>query len=183
MPLTVAQILQLYAEQGNLPYGDEPVSQLEHALQCATLAETAAESPEMILACLLHDLGHLLHHLGRDVGEQGIDDRHEYRVIPYLKPLFEPAVLEPIRLHVQAKRYLCAVDPDYWSRLSEVSKTTLNLQGQIFSEAEAEAFMAQPYAKEAVQLRLYDDHAKQLDYKTPDLAHFTDLLYACCAQL
>ena len=94
MPLTVAQILQLYAEQGKIPYGDEPVSQLEHALQCATLAETAAESPEMILACLLHDLGHLLHHLGRDVGEQGIDDRHEYRVIPYLKPLFEPAVLE-----------------------------------------------------------------------------------------
>jgi len=179
MTLTIAQILQLYTEQGQLPYGDEPVSQLEHALQSAALAEAAQEPAEMILACLLHDLGHLLHTLGRDAGEQGIDDHHEQRVIPYLKALFEPPVLEPIRLHVQAKRYLCAVDPGYWSRLSEGSKTTLNLQGPIFSAAEAEAFIAQPYAKEAVQLRLYDDQAKQLEAETPDLNHFTDLLYSC----
>ena len=177
--LTLPEIAELLTTQGHLPYGDEPVSQLAHALQCATLAEQAQAPPTLIAACLLHDLGHLLHSFGADATAQGIDDRHEYRVIPYLRSPFSLAVTEPIRLHVQAKRYLCATQPDYWQNLSENSKQTLVLQGGIFSAHEAGEFIAQPYAQEAIQLRQWDDQAKQIDMETPDLAHFLATLERC----
>lgn len=160
-------------------YGREAVSQLEHALQCAALAEAAGESNEMITACLLHDLGHLVHNLGEQLADQEIDDRHEYRAIPYLRHLFRENLTEPIRLHVDAKRYLCFADQDYWATLSAASKRSLELQGGIFSAEEAEAFINQLYAKEAVQLRIWDDHAKVPDQVTPDLAHFTQIMKAC----
>lgn len=176
---SISDICQRFRDCGQRPYGSAPITQLEHALQCAALAEAADQPNEMIAACLLHDLGHLLHTLGNRAADQGIDDRHEYRVIPYLKPLFGPAVLEPIRFHVQAKRYLCAVDPTYWNSLSSGSKETLALQGGIFSDAEASAFISQPYAREAVQLRRWDDQAKIVGLSTPDLEHFVKTLSAC----
>lgn len=177
--LTIPDIFKLYRERGNLPYGNEAVSQLDHALQCATLATAAGQPPEMIAACLLHDLGHLLHNFDVDATERGIDDRHELRAIPCLQALFSLAVLEPIRLHVQAKRYLCAVDRNYWSTLSDGSKDTLQWQGGIFSEVAAHAFMSQPYAEEAVRLRLWDDQAKVVGLETPELVYFAPMLEAC----
>jgi phosphonate degradation associated HDIG domain protein len=179
MKPTLEEITRLLAQKGTAMYGREAVSQLEHALQCATLAESAGESNEMITACLLHDLGHLVHNLGDRVADEEIDDRHEYRAIPHLRHLFGLEVTEPIRLHVDAKRYLCFADKDYWSTLSAASKRSLELQGGIFSAEEAAAFIAQPHAKESVQLRLWDDRAKVPREMTPNLAHFTPIMAAC----
>lgn len=168
-------ILDLLTTKGDSQYGREAVSQLEHALQCAALAETHSRSPELIVACLLHDIGHLLH----DDSIADRDDRHEYRAMTWLQTLFQPSVTEPIRLHVEAKRYLCAVNPAYWKALSPASQHSLELQGGIFTPEAATEFMAQPYAKEAVQLRIWDDRAKVPHLQTPDLRHFVPVLTAC----
>ena len=173
------RILEILTTQGNAQYGREAVSQLEHALQCATLAETSDRTPSLISACLLHDLGHLLHDLGEDVADRGLDDRHEYRAMPLLQTLFQPSVTEPIRLHVDAKRYLCAVDSIYWDTLSPASKRSLELQGSIFSAEAAASFIAQPYAKDAIELRIWDDRAKIPDLQTLDIEHFTPVLVSC----
>jgi len=172
-------IVKILLVRGHEQYDQEFVSQLEHALQCATLAETATSSNKLITACLPHDLGHLLHNLGEDAVIRGVDDFHEYRALHFLQQLFDDAVTEPIRLHVNAKRYLCTVDLDYWKSLSSASKRSLELQGGIFSSEEAEIFVAQPHAKEAVQLRRWDDRAKVPGLQTPDLAYFVPILTSC----
>lgn len=172
-------VVQCFTTRGREQYGREAVTQLQHALQCATCAESAGQSPPLITACLLHDVGHLLHNLGEDAAERGLNDRHEYRALPFLSDLFPPSVTEPIRLHVNAKRYLCATQTDYWQDLSPASKRSLELQGGIYSEAEAMTFITQPYAKDAVQLRIWDDLAKDPNFKTPDLAHFLPVLARC----
>lgn len=172
MQSNIANIVKILSTKGDAQYGKEVVSQLEHALQCATLAEKENSTPELITASLLHDFGHLVHNLGEDAAERGIDDRHEYRALGYLKQIFPAAVTEPIRMHVNAKRYLCVVDGDYWDSLSSASKTSLELQGGIYSEIEAEEFINQPYAKDAVKLRIWDDLAKVKDLETPDLEYF-----------
>ncbi|MDA0267681.1 MAG: HD domain-containing protein [Cyanobacteria bacterium] len=175
---SLPEILDLYRQRGQAQYGGEAVSQLEHALQCATLAEQAGQNAELIVASLFHDLGHLVHHLGEDVAARGIDDRHEYRAIPILEQLFPPAVTTPIRLHVAAKRYLCAVDQGYWAALSPASQLSLELQGGIFSELAATAFIQQAHASAAVQLRRWDDLAKVAQLETPDLDHFVPMVQA-----
>lgn len=166
------QITKILSTKGQAQYGTEAVSQLEHALQCATLAEQDNSSFELITAALLHDFGHLVHNLGEDAAEKGIDDRHEHRALGYLRQIFSPAVTEPIRMHVNAKRYLCAIDRNYWSSLSPASQTSLELQGGIYLEIEAKEFISQPYAKDAVKLRIWDDLAKVKDFKTPQLDYF-----------
>ncbi|MBD1915450.1 MULTISPECIES: phosphonate degradation HD-domain oxygenase [Cyanophyceae] len=180
MPYTLATLLDLYRQRGQAQYGGEAVSQFEHALQCAALAEQAGQPPEMIAACLFHDLGHLVHHLGDDPALRGIDDRHEQRAIPVLEQIFPAAVTIPIQLHVAAKRYLCAVDEAYWDSLSATSKRSLELQGGVFSPAAATAFIQQPHAQQAVQLRRWDDLAKVPDQDTPDLEHFLPSLQKAC---
>jgi phosphonate degradation associated HDIG domain protein len=180
MPHTLVTLLDLYHQRGQAQYGGEAVSQCEHALQCAALAEQAEQSPEMIAACLFHDLGHLVHHLGDEPALRGIDDRHEQRAIPVLEQLFPAAVTLPIQLHVAAKRYLCAVDHAYWAALSPTSKRSLELQGGIFSPAAATAFIQQPYSKQAVQLRRWDDLAKVPNQDIPDLEHFLPSLQKAC---
>jgi phosphonate degradation associated HDIG domain protein len=173
---TLSAILHILRSQGDAQYGGEPVTQLEHALQCATLARTQGASPELITACLLHDLGHLVHALGEDIAAKGVDDRHEYRAIPWLQPLFPETVIEPICLHVQAKRYLCAVNPTYRAELSPASQHSLTLQGGSFSPAEAMAFISLPYAETAVQLRVWDEQAKVSGQVTPTLDDFMPVL-------
>jgi phosphonate degradation associated HDIG domain protein len=173
-------LLQLYRDRGQAQYGGEAISQLEHALQCATLAEQAGRSATLITACFFHDLGHLIHQLGEGAAARGIDDRHEYRAIPALEKLYPEAVTTPIRLHVAAKRYLCAIEQDYWDTLSPASQRSLELQGGPFSAAAATAFIEQPYAQDAVNLRRWDDQAKVPELKTPDLAHFIPVLIAAC---
>lgn len=176
MTYTLQSILQLYQDRGHAQYGGEAVSQLAHALQCAALAETAKARDTLIAAAFLHDLGHLVHPLGESAASRSMDDRHEYRAMPLLKHLFPLAVTGPIRLHVDAKRYLCAIEKPYWASLSPVSKRTLELQGGIFSPLEAEAFIQQPYADEAVCLRRWDDAAKIAHQPTPPLEHFVAVL-------
>lgn len=175
----LTEILHCFASRGSEQYGREAVTQLQHALQCATWAESARESDTLIAACLLHDVGHLLHDLGEDAADRGIDDRHEYRAMPFLKQHFPLAVTEPIRLHVNAKRYLCATQSDYWEDLSPASKRSLELQGGIYSEEEAIDFINQPHAKDAVKLRIWDDLAKDPNQKTHDLEHFVPTLTHC----
>jgi phosphonate degradation associated HDIG domain protein len=177
--LTLFDLLEILRSRGHEQYGGEAVTQLEHALQCAMLAQENQASPELITACLFHDLGHLIHDLGENVAEKGVDDRHEYRAIPWLKPLFSEAVTEPIRLHVEAKRYLCAVDSDYYSGLSANSRQSLRLQGGLFSTQEVEAFLGLPYAKEAIQLRRLDEAAKIPERITPFLEDFMAVLLLC----
>lgn len=176
MPYTLSSLLALYRDRGQSQYGSEAVSQLEHALQCATLAEQAGQTDELVVACLFHDLGHLIHPLGEHPAQRGIDDRHEYRAIPVLEQMFSSAVTRPIQLHVAAKRYLCAVDQSYWDSLSAASKRSLELQGGVFPPAAAKAFIQQPDAEQAVQLRRWDDLAKVSGLATPDLAHFLPTL-------
>lgn len=177
--VTIQGILNTLANHGHMQYGREAVTQKQHALQCATLAASAKSSNSLIAACLLHDFGHLVHTLGEDAAERGINDCHEDRAIPYLKGLFPCAVTEPIRLHVNAKRYLCAIDEAYWESLSPASKLSLELQGGIFSESEARIFIEQPHAKDAVQLRIWDDLAKDPSVETLELDSFSPVLEAC----
>jgi phosphonate degradation associated HDIG domain protein len=179
MHLTIDRILSLFETRGVEQYGEEAVSQAEHARQCAAQAERANATAELITAAMLHDLGHLLHGLGEYHLEDGVDDEHQYIALPFLRDLFSAAVLQPIRLHVDAKRYLCAVEPAYWGSLSPASQRSLELQGGVYTPAQAEAFIVQPHAQDAVQLRRWDDLAKVNGLETPALAHFASYLRAC----
>lgn len=178
MPLMLSEVLALLERKGQSQYGMEAVSQLTHALQCAHLAEQAREAPETVVAALLHDLGHLLVTQRDGALDQSPqqDDLHQYIALPFLRGLFSDAVLEPIRLHVDAKRYLCLVEPSYWASLSPASQNSLLKQGGIFSETEADAFISQPFASESVRLRRYDDLAKDPAKIVPNLSHYAEHL-------
>jgi phosphonate degradation associated HDIG domain protein len=175
LPL-VEQIRRLFAERGDSMYAGEPVTQTEHALQCATLAESVSATAALITAALLHDIGHLLHDFDEDCAQEGVDDRHEQLGAKWLESWFGPDVCEPVKLHVPAKRYRCAMDRDYQSKLSAASKLSLRLQGGPMKGAELTAFRENPYCQHALQLRNWDDTAKQPDLETPTLSHF--LTYA-----
>ncbi|MBG9388938.1 phosphonate degradation HD-domain oxygenase [Caenimonas aquaedulcis] len=179
MGLSVSDIERLFAERGGEQYSGEGVTQLEHALQCALQAQDEGASDELVTAALLHDFGHLLHDMGETPTLRGMDDIHQYRALPFLRGLFGDAVLEPVRLHVDAKRYLCRTRPEYFAALSEDSKRSLALQGGIFDDAQAQAFIAQPGAADAVRLRVWDDLAKTPGLATPPLAHFLDRARRC----
>ena len=180
MTLSSTEIIHLFQTRATRQYGREAVSQLEHALQCAQLAEQAGEADATVVAALLHDLGHLIaaQQEERPDDTQQRDDLHQYLALPFLRGLLPDAVLEPIRLHVDAKRYLCGAVPTYWASLSPPSKRSLELQGGAYSAAELGVFLAQPFAEEAVRLRRYDDLAKVPKATTPDLAHFQKKLEA-----
>ena len=176
----IEKIVALYAAKGARAYEGEPVTQLEHALQSAHLAEQAGAPAALVSAALLHDIGHLVNDRGETPTLRGVDDQHQFVALPFLRKAFPEAVLGPIRLHVDAKRYLCATRPEYYDQLSADSKRSLELQGGIFGPAEAERFIRQPHAAEAVSVRLWDDAAKVAGAPTPDLAHFEPLLREAC---
>jgi phosphonate degradation associated HDIG domain protein len=178
MALTIPDIRALFDAKGARMYSGEPVTQLEHALQSATLAEAAGAGPALITAALLHDLGRLLNDQGETPTERGVDDVHQYFALPFLRALFDDDVLLPIRLHVDAKRYLCATRPKYHDSLSADSKRSLTLQGGVYSAAEAASFAALPGAARAVEVRLWDDAAKLPGMSTPPLAHFVSIMEA-----
>jgi phosphonate degradation associated HDIG domain protein len=170
------RFLALFAARGEEAYFGEGVSQAAHALQSAALAEAEAASEPLVAAALLHDIGHLVHQRGEDVAERGIDARHELIGAKYLSRFFGPAVVEPVRLHVDAKRYLCATDPGYYDGLSPASKRSLALQGGPFDPAAASDFIDRANGREAVRLRLWDDQAKIVDLKTKPVEAYRDLL-------
>lgn len=172
MALSLDDIEQLFARHGAAQYTGEAVTQLEHALQTALLAEGAGADDELVTAALLHDLGHLLNDQGESPTLRGIDDVHQYFALPFLRGVFSERVLAAIRWHVDAKRYLCATRPDYWNDLSADSQRSLALQGGVFSADEAASFIAKTHAADAVRLRLWDDQAKAPHLVTPPLTHY-----------
>jgi len=176
MKKTLTKIIDLLAFNGDAQYGGEAVSQLQHALQCAALAEKENESPALITAALLHDIGHLISdELSDTTVVSHKDDLHQFISIPFLRPHFNDDVLNAIKFHVDAKRYLCFIEPLYWETLSPTSKHTLELQGGVFSDVKAQSFIEQPFAKDAVRLRRYDDLAKVPNAKTPPLSHYREI--------
>lgn len=170
-PITV-EVLRLFETRGDSEYGGEAVTQREHALQAAMFAEQGSFPPSLIVASLLHDVGHLLHHLPNDAPEQGIDDRHETLGANWLKHRFGPSVVAPVLLHVAAKRYLCASEPAYYEGLSAPSRLSLELQGGPMSATEVAEFTRHPHFEAAVSLRRFDDAAKVPNLVTPSLEHF-----------
>jgi phosphonate degradation associated HDIG domain protein len=179
MGLQLDDIPYLFERHGTIAYDGDGVTQLEHVLQAATLAEREGAGDLLITATLLHDLGHLLNLQGDTPSAHGIDDQHQYFAIPFLRLLFPDAVVEPIRLHVDAKRALCALEPAYYDALSEDSKRSLALQGGPFSADETQAFVAKPFARDAMRLRRWDDAAKKPGTPTPSLGHYLDIVARC----
>jgi phosphonate degradation associated HDIG domain protein len=177
----VGYLLRLFKERGDAAYIGEPVSQTEHALQTAWAAEQSGAGGALIAAALLHDVGHLLHNLHEDCALSGIDDAHETHGAHWVALHFGPDVAEPVRLHVQAKRYLCATDPAYLGTLSEASLRSLQLQGGPFTPGQETEFMSLPHAEAAVALRRFDEQAKVRGLQTPGLEHFRPVLEAACA--
>lgn len=163
--LTLNDIENLMLSRGQEQYSGEPVSHMTHALQSAELAHQAGSENSLIIASLLHDLGHFLSDIPGTPSAQGINDQHEYRAAHALKACFPKSVTEPIRLHVKAKRYLVC-DQAYFAQLSEDSKRSLVLQGGAMTPAERAAFEDEEFHQEALQLRRFDDLAKDPDLKT-----------------
>jgi gamma-butyrobetaine dioxygenase len=163
----VSEIAGLFGSAGARDYLGEPVTVAAHLLQAGTLARRAGAPPALVAAALLHDVGHL-----RGAGP----DQHGERGAAWLSAWFPAAVTEPVRLHVAAKRYLCAVEPSYVALLSPASVDTLSVQGGPLSPARAREFESLPYAADAVLVRRWDDQAKDPDVAVPDFDHFVPLL-------
>jgi phosphonate degradation associated HDIG domain protein len=173
------ELLDIFAGRATRRYGLSAINQLQHALQAAALAERDAAPPATVLACLLHDVGHMIHQLGEDPAARGVDDVHEELGARWLAERFGPEVSEPVRLHVAAKRYLCTVESDYFGKLSPDSVRSLDLQGGLMSADELDGFRANPHHVEAVRLRRYDEAAKDPRATTPDFDHYLRHVPAC----
>ena len=171
---SLAGIERLYAMRGARHYG-EGVTQVEHALQCGALAERANASPSLIVAALLHDIGHLFEDEDGAV-DAAADRRHETIGATALRTLFGPSVCAPIALHVAAKRYLCAVDADYRDRLSAASTASLALQGGPFDAAGVARFTRRPFWRDAVALRRIDDDGKAIEASGQVFADYLPLI-------
>jgi phosphonate degradation associated HDIG domain protein len=170
----IESTVTLFVKRGDALYLGENVSQREHAQQAANLAVRDHASDALIAAALLHDIGHLI---GSEYpAEHGVDGRHEEAGYSWLAGVFGPAVSEPVRLHVAAKRYLCTTDPSYLNALSPASRRSLELQGGLFSGEEIGAFESIRWSAEAVRLRRWDDGAKIPGLLVPGVADYVGLL-------
>jgi phosphonate degradation associated HDIG domain protein len=176
---TLEEMEQLYATRGGLHYG-EGVTQVEHALQSAALAKAHGGSSSLIVAALLHDIGHLFESED-DVTKAASDARHEIAGARILENFFPQSVWRPVALHVAAKRYLCFIEPQYWAGLSEASQKSLQLQGGPFNQAQALGFERAPYWQDAVSLRRFDDMGKRAEISGHAFAQYMSLMRSICA--
>jgi phosphonate degradation associated HDIG domain protein len=170
------EIIGIYGRRGAEAYFGECVSVTEHALQAAWFAQQEQAPDHLVVAALLHDIGHLVDEVPDDLADWIRDRQHERVGAAWLARRFGPGVADPVRLHVPAKRYLCAVEPGYLSELSPASVRTLQLQGGPMSTAEAAAFENEPYYREAVRVRRWDDRAKIADLRTPGMTDYRTLI-------
>jgi gamma-butyrobetaine dioxygenase len=170
----ISTIVELFDTRGHAEYLGEPVSQREHALQCAYLAHKENASDSLIAAALLHDIGHLLPNGA--LAPNGDDRIHEEIAAQWLKPHFGPEVTEPIRLHVLAKRYLCTVESSYYAGLSQASLDSLKLQGGLLSVGQATEFEGNPHFEAALRVRRWDEAAKEPALVVPNLNSYLSLL-------
>jgi phosphonate degradation associated HDIG domain protein len=168
-------VFGIFTASGSVHYGED-VDQMQHILQSAHLATLDSAPEALVAAALLHDVGQFLDDAGHAAEQKGIDARHEISGAAYLAPRFPPSVTDPIRLHVEAKRYLCSAEPGYRASLSGASELSLHLQGGPYNPAQMTEFMARPGARNAIRLRRYDDLAKRLDWQVPDLETYRPLL-------
>lgn len=173
-PALLNEIRDIYLGNAQRPYGLYGINQLQHALQSAAHAEAQALSSPLVIACLLHDVGHMIHDLGEAPAEEGVDDLHEALGAEWAAARFPLAVSEPIRLHVAAKRYLCSVEPGYQDGLSKDSRISLALQGGVMDDAEQLAFLHEPFADQAIALRRIDELAKDKNAVTDSLDEFLE---------
>jgi len=174
---SVDDVFRILERGGSTAYFGEPVSVLEHCLQTAWLVQGGATHGEtLVAAALLHDIGHLLHDEGEDAAQRCVDTGHEQLAREALAMHLPDRVLEPIRLHVSAKRYLCFANPDYLAALSPASADSLRLQGGAMTAAEAELFLAGAHAQSALALRVADDAAKIPGIEAPGLGTYRPLI-------
>ena len=169
-------IADILTRRGADSYLGEDVTMQEHMLQGAHFAEQEGAADDLVAAALLHDIGHYTGEFGEDYIEQGVDDFHEEAGAKVLVGFFPPLVVECVRLHVAAKRYLCAADPGYFGRLSPTSVQTLALQGGPMQADEAAAFEKNRFFREAIRVRLWDEAGKVAGMTTPAFAHYAPLL-------
>ncbi len=174
----VETIIQVFDRRGAAAYHGEAVSQTEHALQAAELAERENAPDHLVVAALLHDVGHLLDGQDEDLAHRGLDGRHEEAGCAWLEAYFSPEITEPIRLHVAAKRYLCAVNPAYLAALSPSSRLSLTVQGGPMNAEERANFESNPAYHDAIRLRHWDDTAKVPGLEVPGLDHYHNRLVA-----
>jgi gamma-butyrobetaine dioxygenase len=167
---------RLFSEQGESEYLGEPVTQAEHMLQAAACAEAAGAPDALVAAALLHDVGHFTGEISGHALMSGTDNRHSHAGADWLAAWFPEAVTEPVRLHVAAKRYLCAVEPGYFDLLSEASVYTLSVQGGPMSAEEVAEFERGGYAEQAVAVRRWDEAAKDPDSDVPGFDYYRPLL-------
>jgi [1-hydroxy-2-(trimethylamino)ethyl]phosphonate dioxygenase len=176
---TLDEITLLFRRRGAQSYFGESVSMLEHSLQTAHAGQLAGAPAALIVAALLHDVGHLVEDVPDDILDWKADARHEEVGSGWLAARFGPEIYEPVRLHVPAKRYLCAVDRSYFARLSAASVRTLELQGGPMSAAEVATFESERFFADAVRIRRWDDQGKVAGAVTPALSAYRDLISRC----
>jgi phosphonate degradation associated HDIG domain protein len=174
----IDRLEQLFASQGAAAYLGEPVTVAEHMLQCAALAAAEGAPDALVVAALLHDIGHLTGSLGAYSPEDSVDRRHEEAGAEMLKGYFRTIVVESVRLHVAAKRYLCAVEPGYHERLTVASQHSLLLQGGPMDSAEILAFERLTHHRDATRVRLWDDGGKAPDTFTLPFRAYRPLIAA-----
>jgi [1-hydroxy-2-(trimethylamino)ethyl]phosphonate dioxygenase len=176
------EILAIFQSRGSGAYFGESVSMTEHALQAAHFAQAAGASPTLVIAALLHDIGHLIDEVPSDIADWTTDAHHERVGSRWLETRFGPEVSEPVRLHVPAKRYLLATDAGYFARLSPASVITLKLQGGPMERHEVAAFETERFHEEAVRVRQCDDQGKVAGLKVPQLSQYFPLIEALSAE-
>jgi [1-hydroxy-2-(trimethylamino)ethyl]phosphonate dioxygenase len=170
------EVLAIYGARGAGAYFGERVSMTEHGLQAAWFAQNEGAPEPLVIAALLHDIGHLLEAVPDELADWTVDAHHEEIGARWLARRFGPGISEPVRLHVPAKRYLCATDARYFSQLSPASVHTLKLQGGPMSTQELQRFESERYFREALRVRLWDDQGKVAGLKTPPLAAYVAML-------
>jgi phosphonate degradation associated HDIG domain protein len=173
---TADEVFAIFSSRGQSSYFGEPVSQLEHALQTAHFARRENAPDHLVVAALVHDIGHLVADTEENIADLGVDAKHEEVGQSWLSRRFGPGVCEPVYLHVSAKRYLCATDHLYLSVLSPASMQSLQLQGGPMSADEVAAFERNQYCLDAVRLRKWDDAAKVPDLETAGLQTYRDVI-------